>query len=148
MLLSKFLLIGSPIGVILLLGVVATPLLLTSMSTNSVFVNGNTNAYAQAGQEARPNYFIRINPGSEFEGSQHYSIGNAAVPAGTTVAWVNNDQGVRHTVTSGMPGNNTNIFDSGEMPFNTQFQLTFSAGGLISLLLYFTSSYGRHNIFQ
>ena len=71
MLLTKFLLISSPIGVTLLLGVVATPLLLASMSTNSVFVNGNTNAYAQEGQEARPNYFIRINPGSEFEGSQH-----------------------------------------------------------------------------
>jgi hypothetical protein len=72
MLLSKkYLLMGSPIGVILLLGVVGTPLLLTSISTNFVFVNENINAYAQAGQEARPNYFIRINPGSEFEGSQH-----------------------------------------------------------------------------
>jgi plastocyanin len=137
MLLSKFLLISSPIGVTLLLGMVATPLLLTSTSTNSVFVNGNTNAYAQEGQEARPNYFIRINPGSEFEGSQHYSIGNAAVPAGTTVVWVNNDQGVSHTVTSGTPGNNTNIFDSGEMPFNAQFQLTFSAGGLIGEFPYY-----------
>jgi len=65
--------------------VVTAPLLLASMSTNSAFVNGNTNAYAQAGQETRPNYFIRINEGSDFEGSQHYSIGNAAVPAGTTV---------------------------------------------------------------
>jgi plastocyanin len=138
MLLSKFLLIGSPIGVILLLGVVATPLLLTGMSTNSVFVNGNLNAYAQAGQEARPNYFIRINPGSTAEGSQHYSIGNAAVPAGTTVVWVNNDQGVRHTVTSGTPGSNTGFFDSGEMPFNAQFPLTFtSAGGLIGEFSYY-----------
>jgi plastocyanin len=138
MLLSKFLLIGSPIGVILFLGVVATPLLLTGMSTNSVFVNGNLNAYAQAGQEARPNYFIRINPGATAEGSQHYSIGNAAVPAGTTVVWVNNDQGVRHTVTSGTPGSNTGFFDSGEMPFNAQFPLTFtSAGGLIGEFSYY-----------
>jgi plastocyanin len=139
MLLSKFLLIGSPIGVILLLGVVvATPLLLTSMSTNSVFVNGNINAYAQAGQEVRPIYFININPGATAEGSQHYSIGNAAVPAGTTVVWVNNDQGVRHTVTSGTPGNNSGAFDSGEMPFNTQFPLTFtSAGGLIGEFPYY-----------
>jgi len=139
MLLSKkYLLMGSPIGVILLLGVVGTPLLLTSISTNFVFVNENINAYAQAGQEARPNYFIRINPGSEFEGSQHYSIGNAAVPAGTTVVWVNNDQGVRHTVTSGTPGGNTGLFDSGEMPFNGQFQLTFtSAGGLVGEFNYY-----------
>jgi plastocyanin len=140
MLLSKFLLIGSPIGVILLLGVVvATPLLLTSMSTNSVFVNGNINAYAQAGQESRPNYFIRINPGASFaEGGHHYSIGNAAVPAGTTVVWVNNDQGVQHTVTSGTPGSNTGLFDSGVMPFNTQFQLTFnSASGLVGEFSYY-----------
>ena len=85
----------------LLLAAVTASLLLTGMLTNSLFVNGNTNAYAQAGQEARPIYFIRIKPEGSFEGSQHYSIGNAPVPAETTVVWVNNDQGVRHTVTSG-----------------------------------------------
>lgn len=138
MLFSKFLLIGSPRGVILVLGAVTAPLLLTSMLTNSVFVNGNNiDAYAQAGQETRPFYFIRINPSSEIEGSQHYSIGNAAVPAGTAVVWVNNDQGVRHTVTSGSPGNNTGLFDSGEMPFNAQYQLDFRAGGLIGEFTYY-----------
>jgi plastocyanin len=135
--LSKFL-PTKPVELIVLLGVVAAPLLLIIMSTNAVFVNGNNNyAYAQAGQETRPNYFIRINEGSDFEGSQHYSIGNAAVPAGTTVAWVNNDQGVRHTVTSGTPGNNTGLFDSGEMPFNAQYQLDFRAGGLIGEFTYY-----------
>jgi plastocyanin len=137
MLLSKSILVVSPIVAVLLL-VLAAPLLLTSMSINSVFVNGNNNAYAQAGQENRPNYFIRINPGSSFEGGQHYSIGNAAVPAETTVVWVNNDQGVRHTVTSGTPGSNTGFFDSGELPFNAQFQLTFnSASGLIGEFTYY-----------
>lgn len=135
--LSKFL-PTKPVELIVLLGVVAAPLLLIIMSTNAVFVNGNNNyAYAQAGQETRPNYFIRINEGSDFEGSQHYSIGNAAVPAGTTVVWVNNDQGVRHTVTSGTPGSNTGFFDSGEMPFNAQFPLTFTAGGLIGEFTYY-----------
>jgi plastocyanin len=138
MFLPKYLPIGSHVGVVVLLVAVAAPLLLTSMSTNSVFVNGNTNAYAQAGQEARPNYFIRMNPGSAFEGAQHYSIGNAAVPAGTTVAWVNNDQGVTHTVTSGTPGSNTGFFDSGGIPFNGQFQLTFtSASGLVGEFNYY-----------
>ena len=138
MFLSKYLPIGSHVGVVLLLVAVATPLLLTSMSANSVFVNGNINAYAQAGQEARPIYFIRINPGSSFEGTDHYNIGNAAVPAGTTVVWVNNDQGVRHTVTSGTPGSNTGFFDSGEMPFNAQFPLTFtSTSGLIGEFNYY-----------
>ena len=138
MLLSKFLRIGSPVGVILLLAAVIAPLLLSGMSTNSLFLNGNTNAYAQAGQEARPIYFININPGASAEGTQHYSIGNAAVPAGTTVVWVNNDEGVRHTVTSGTPGSNTGHFDSGEMPFNAQFPLTFtSAGGLIGDFNYY-----------
>ena len=135
---SKFLRIGSPVGVILLLAAVIAPLLLSGMSTNSLFLNGNINAYAQAGQEARPIYFIRINPGSSFEGTDHYNIGNAAVPAGTTVVWVNNDEGVRHTVTSGTPGSNTGLFDSGEMPFNAQFPLTFtSAGGLIGEFNYY-----------
>ena len=135
---SKFLRIGSPVGVILLLAAVIAPLLLSGMSTNSLFLNGNTNAYAQPGQEARPIYFININPGASAEGTQHYSIGNAAVPAGTTVVWVNNDEGVRHTVTSGTPGNNTGVFDSGEMPFNAQFPLTFtSAGGLIGDFNYY-----------
>ena len=140
MLLSKFVLTASTMGVVLLFGVLTTPLLLTSTSTNSVFVNGNNNAYAQPGQEARPNYFIRINPGSSFEGSQHYSIGNSAVPAGTTVVWVNNDQGVQHTVTSGMPGSNTGLFDSGVMPFNGQYQLTFnSANALVGEFTYYCS---------
>jgi plastocyanin len=101
-------------------------------------VNGNTNAYAQEGQEARPIYFIRMNPGGTFEGSQHYSIGNAAVPADTTVVWINNDQGVRHTVTSGTPPGTTGFFDSGEMQFNAQFPLTFtSASGLIGEFPYY-----------
>ena len=129
--LSKYL-SGTPIAIVLLLGVVSAPLMLTYLSTNSVFVNGNNNAYAQVGQEPRPNYFIRINPGASVQTTQEYSIGNAAVPAGTTVVWVNNDQGVRHTVTSGTPGSNTGYFDSGEIPFNGKFQLTFnSASGLV-----------------
>jgi hypothetical protein len=61
---SKFLRIGSPVGVTLLLAAVIAPLLLSGMSTNSLFLNGNTNAYAQAGQEARPIYFINIKPRS------------------------------------------------------------------------------------
>ena len=141
MFLSKYLPIGSHVGVVLLLVAVAAPLLLTSMSTNSVFVNGNTNAYAQAGQELRPQYFIRINPGASFEGTNHYSIGNAAVPAGTTVVWVNNDDtqvGLRHTVTSGAPGNNTGLFDSGEMLLGDQYQLTFnSPAGLVGEFTYY-----------
>jgi hypothetical protein len=41
-------------------------------------------------------------------------------------------------VTSGTPGSNTGFFDSGEMPFNAQFPLTFtSAGGLIGEFSYY-----------
>ena len=135
--LSKYL-SGTPMAIVLLLGVVSAPLLLVYMSTNSVYVNGNTDAYAQPGQEIRPNYTIRINPGASIQTAQEYQIGNAAVPAGTTVNWINNDQGVRHTVTSGMPGSNTGAFDSGEIPFNGQFQLNFnSASGLIGKFPYY-----------
>ena len=52
--------------------------------------------------------------------------------------WVNNDQGVRHTVTSGMPGSNTGSFDSGQILPNGKFQLTFtSASGLVGEFPYY-----------
>jgi hypothetical protein len=41
-------------------------------------------------------------------------------------------------VTSGTPGSNTGFFDSGEMPFNAQFPLTFtSASGLVGEFNYY-----------
>jgi plastocyanin len=121
---SKSFLNFSSVGVIGLL-VVTAPLLLMSMSTNSAYLGATNNAYAQQSQTEQPSYFITIIPGSDIDSPSHYSPENVAIPTGTTVVWVNQDQGQRHTVTSGMPGNNTGLFDSGPMTFGDQFQLSF-----------------------
>jgi plastocyanin len=47
-------------------------------------------------------YLVRIPPGATQEGGVHYEPAGIAVPAGTTVVWVNDDPGQPHTVTSGM----------------------------------------------
>ena len=100
----------------------------------------NNNAYAQTNQ-ARPSYFITIAPNPSQEGTKHYNPSNVAVPAGTTVVWVQSDPtlGSRHTVTSGTSAKNQGLsFDSGPIPFNGQFQKTFDrASGLIGKFPYF-----------
>ena len=126
-------------SVALVLLTVTSPLMMPMMSsTNLGFVNGN-NAYAQANQGNEPTYFIEINSGGyNPENPSEYSIRNAAVPIDTTVEWDQNDQSVMHTVTSGTPGNSTGLFDSGPIPFNGKFQLSFnSASGLIGDFPYY-----------
>lgn len=97
-------------------------------------------AYAQSNQANQPSYFISIHPSTFSEGASEYSAPNVAVPIDTTVVWVNNDLGLRHTITSGMPGGNDSgsAFDSGAMPFGAQFPLTFnSANGLVGEFPYY-----------
>lgn len=50
------------------------------------------------------------------------------VEAGTTVTWTNED-GVSHTVTSGTPGNPTDLFDSGNVAGGGTFEYTFADTG-------------------
>lgn len=57
-----------------------------------------------------------------------FNPGNLTVSAGTTVRWTNNDN-VAHTVTSGSPGNQTGLFDSGNLPPGGTFEFTFSETG-------------------
>ena len=135
---SKAFLAISPVVAMVLL-IATSPLMMTMMSsTNPVFVNSN-NAYAQANPGNLPSYFIEINSGGfNPESPSEYNIRNAAVPIDTTVEWINHDQSAQHTVTSGTPGNSTGFFDSGALPFNGNFQLSFnSATGLIGNFPYY-----------
>jgi hypothetical protein len=95
-------------------------------------------AYAQLGlipflstnEEVLPTYISRIIPGAAFEESLfHYYPEDIAIPAGTTIAWFNDDPGQPHTVTSGTPEDPSNIFNSGVIPYNSFFQYTFDEAG-------------------
>lgn len=100
---------------------------------------GAISAFAQE-QEAQPTYWIRINPGAWETGVQHYSPGQVAVPANTTIEWLNNDLGQIHTVTSGSADdpNAGTMFDSGSMRFGANFRVTFeNASGLIGEMPYY-----------
>lgn len=57
--------------------------------------------FPSANEEVLPTYISRIIPGAAFEGSLfHYYPEDIAIPAGTTIAWFNDDPGQPHTVTS------------------------------------------------
>ena len=51
-----------------------------------------------------------------------------SVRVGTTVAWVNGDR-APHTTTSGAPGDETGIWDSGDLVQNAVFSFTFNEAG-------------------
>lgn len=134
--LPKALVAVSPVLVLLLL--VTTPSLMMTLSPTNPLLVGSNNAYAQPNPGEQPTFFIYINPGETDGAPAQYSAKNVAVPTDTTVVWVNNDQGVRHTVTSGTPGNNTGLFDSGAIPYNGKYQLTFNtANGLVGEFPYY-----------
>ncbi len=81
-------------------------------------------------QQVLPTYISRIIPGAAFKGSLfHYYPEDIAIPAGTTIAWFNDDPGQPHTVTSGTPDCHSNIFNSGLMAYNSFFHCTFDEAG-------------------
>lgn len=86
--------------------------------------------FPSANEEVLPTYISRIIPGAAFEGSLfHYYPEDIAIPAGTTIAWFNDDPGQPHTVTSGNPDGPSNIFNSDLIPYNSFFQYTFDEAG-------------------
>lgn len=86
--------------------------------------------FPSANEEVLPSYISRIIPGAAFEGSLfHYYPEDIAIPAGTTIAWFNDDPGQPHTVTSGNPDDPSNIFNSDLIPYNSSFQYTFDEAG-------------------
>lgn len=99
-----------------------------------VFANTNYNAFGQFGgfpflpteQEVLPTYVVRTSPGAQEASPQHYYPPNIAIPAGTTIGWLNDDPGQPHTVTSLPAGS---IFNSGVIPYGSFFQQTFDRAG-------------------
>lgn len=57
-----------------------------------------------------------------------FSPSNKTISVGTTLKWTNKD-GVNHTVTSGIPGASTGLFDSDNLSSNGTFSFTFSQVG-------------------
>jgi plastocyanin len=86
-------------------------------------------AYGQ--EEVRGTYIVDIPAGAYQAGAEHYVPANIAVPAGTTVAWFNDDPNQPHTVTSGLPNsdNSGTEFDSGVISEGAFFQHTFDDAG-------------------
>jgi plastocyanin len=82
-------------------------------------------------EEVRGTYVVDIPAGAYQAGADHYVPANIAVPAGTTIAWFNDDPNQPHTVTSGMPNSNNSgtEFDSGVMSVGAFFQHTFDDAG-------------------
>jgi hypothetical protein len=75
-------------------------------------------------EKVLPTYIVRIPPAAAQQDSpEHYYPPNIAIPAGTTIAWFNDDQGQPHTVTSDPTGS---LFNSGIMPYSSFFQYTFA----------------------
>jgi plastocyanin len=89
-----------------------------------ISLGGMSPAFAQ---EVRGSYVVDIPNGAYQAGAEHYRPANIAIPAGTTVAWFNDDPNQQHTVTSGTPGGNNSgtEFDSGVMSEGAFFQHTF-----------------------
>jgi len=67
-----------------------------------------------------------------------FQPGNLAVKAGTTVVWTNGDD-IEHSVTSGMPGKESGVFDSGFFKKGGTYSFTFTKPGTYT---YFCK---RHN---
>jgi plastocyanin len=86
-------------------------------------------AYGQG--EVRGTYVVDIPTGAYQAGADHYVPTNIAVPAGTTIAWFNDDPNQPHTVTSGIPNSNNSgtEFDSGVISEGAFFQHTFDDAG-------------------
>ena len=112
--------------------VVASLMLATIIVTPSI-ANASLGLFSLLSKDVAPTYISRIPPGAAFEGNLfHYYPEEFAVPAGTTVAWFNDDPAQLHTVTSGTPDDEANsgrVFNSGGIPYLSFFQYTFEQAG-------------------
>jgi plastocyanin len=57
-----------------------------------------------------------------------FSPANKTISIGTTIKWTNKES-ITHTVTSGVPGSPSGLFDSGNVGLNGVFSFTFSQAG-------------------
>jgi plastocyanin len=120
---------------ILLISITITSALTSLMKTTTTKMD----VYGQIAnmatlQNIAARYAVSIVPGAAHKDNLiHYYPPSIAVPAGTTVAWFNNDVEQPHTVTSGLPSVSGSgaLFNSGIMPAtaNSFFQYTFNKDG-------------------
>lgn len=111
------------VGLILIM-IPTTAAILTNAAFGQ-FGIGYSTGFIPTGEKVLPTYVVRIPPGASQQSSpQHYYPPNIAIPAGTTVGWVNDDPGQPHTVTSLPAGS---IFNSGIIPYGAFFQYTFDS---------------------
>ena len=97
---------------------------------NITYAQQGSFRFPSANEEVLPTYISRIIPGAAFEGSLfHYYPEDIAIPAGTTIAWFNDDPGQPHTVTSSNSDGPSNIFNSDLIPYNSFFEYTFDEAG-------------------
>ena len=57
--------------------------------------------------------------------------GNKTISVGTTIKWTNMDN-IAHTVTSGVPGSPSGVFDSGNINSQGTFSYTFNQAGVFN----------------
>ncbi|HAB50736.1 MAG: hypothetical protein A2315_12290 [Ignavibacteria bacterium RIFOXYB2_FULL_35_12] len=57
-----------------------------------------------------------------------FSPASKTISAGTTIKWINKDNST-HTVTSGIPGTPSGVFNSGNFGQNGEFSFTFNQAG-------------------
>lgn len=80
-----------------------------------------------------PTYIVDIVAGSAQKDSNlGYVPSDISIPAGTTIAWFNDDPGQPHTVTSGLSNSSDKgkEFNSGIIPYSSFFTYTFNKPGL------------------
>ncbi len=96
-----------------------------------LIASGGFSLVAYGQEEVRGTYVVDIPAGAYQAGADHYVPANIAIPAGTTIAWFNDDPNQPHTVTSGLPNSNNSgtEFDSGVMSVGAFFQHTFDDAG-------------------
>lgn len=116
--------------------VLVASLILATIIVAPNVANASLGLFSLFSENIVATYISRIPPGAAFEGNLfHYYPEDIAVPAGTTIAWFNDDPGQLHTVTSGTPddeeeeANSGRVFNSGGIPYGSFFQYTFDEEG-------------------
>jgi plastocyanin len=122
----------------IVVSVLVASLILATIIVAPNVANASLGLFSLFSENIVATYISRIPPGAAFEGNLfHYYPEDIAVPAGTTIAWFNDDPGQLHTVTSGTPdddeeeeeANSGRVFNSGGIPYGSFFQYTFDEEG-------------------
>src|SRR6185503_7940739 len=106
----------------------STQVLLIGVLVASMGIPASIAAYAQ-GTAVYATYVVHVPANAYVKDNVHWVPGHISVPVGTTVEFANDDPDQQHTVTSGTPGSEGALFDSGVMAYQAAFQYTFDNAG-------------------